>query len=98
MEKKFFTVAGTGFRMGTDFMEKEMKVLLKKEKDNDYDNEAISVELEGLGQIGYVANSVGTRKGSTMSAGRLYDKIGDTAVGTVRYVFDDAVVCELEEE
>lgn len=33
-----------------------------------------------------------------MSAGRLYDKIGDTATGIVRYVLQDGVVCELVKE
>jgi len=98
MEKKFFTVAGTCYHMGTDFMEKGMKVILKKDKENEYDSEAIRVEMEGLGLIGFVANSVKTRKGETMSAGRLYDKIGDRAVGTVVFIFPDAAVCELEED
>ena len=32
-----------------------MVVYLKKDKDNEYDTEAISVNLAGLGKIGYVA-------------------------------------------
>ena len=35
--------------------------------------------FEGLGKIGYVANSSNTVIGDSMSAGRIYDKIGDTA-------------------
>ena len=45
---------------------------LKKEKDNEYDKEAISVNLPGLGKIGYVANSPYTVLGESYSAGRLY--------------------------
>ena len=34
-----------------------MKVKLVKEPDNEYDKEAIKVEMPGIGHIGYVANS-----------------------------------------
>ena len=64
---------------------------------NDTDNEAIRVELEGLGQVGYVANSPYTVAGESYSAGRLYDKIGDTAEGTVLYVLPKGVLCFLNE-
>ena len=43
-------------------MEKEMKVKLLKEPDNTYDKEAIQVKINGLGKIGYVANSPFTVK------------------------------------
>ena len=66
-----------------------MQVKLIKEPDNEFDKEAIKVEMEGLGQVGYVANSVHTVRGESMSAGRLYDKIGDTAEGTVLYVLEE---------
>ena len=72
-----------------------MEVKLTKEPDNDYDKEAIKVEMEGMGQIGYVANSSHTVIGESWSAGRLYDKIDDTAKGKVKYVLPNALVCEL---
>lgn len=50
-----------------------MVVYLKKDKGNEYDKEAISVNLAGLGKIGYVANSPYTVLGESYSAGRLYD-------------------------
>jgi len=86
----FFTIAGTNHHYGSDFMEKDMKVFLEKEPDNDHDREAIKVTMEGLGLVGYVANSTFTVLGESYSAGRLYDKIGDTASGTIRYVLDKA--------
>ena len=58
-----------------------MKVKLEKEPDNEYDKEAIQVKAKGLGKVGYVANSQYTVKGELMSAGRLYDKLGDKAKG-----------------
>ena len=76
MKEMYFTIAGYNHYYGSDFMEKGMKVKLVKEPDNEYDNEAIQVKIKGLGKVGYVANSPYTVKGESMSAGRLYDKIG----------------------
>ena len=53
------------------------KVLLVKQPDNAYDNEAIQVVVDG-GVMGYVSAFYKTRKPNTISAGRLYDKVGDT--------------------
>lgn len=36
------------------------------------------ISVKGLGKVGYVANSPYIVKGESMSAGRLYDRIGDT--------------------
>lgn len=72
MGKVFVTLTGTGFYYGSDFLEPGMKVTLKKEPDNTYDNEAILVQMKGLGKIGYVANSHKTVRGECFSAGRVY--------------------------
>ena len=74
-----------------------MIVYLKKEKDNEYDKEAISINFPGLGKIGYVANSPYTVLGVSYSAGRLYDKISEEASGKVRFILDRGVICELME-
>ena len=68
MAKTYFTLTGTKHYYGRDFIEKGMQVKLVKEPDNDYDREAIRVELPGLGKIGYVANSPYTVAGESMSA------------------------------
>ncbi len=94
--KIYFTIAGTKHHYGQDFMEKGMTVHLEKEPDNEVDTEAIKVNMEGLGLVGYVANSPYTVLGESYSAGRLYDKIGDTAEGTILYVMDKGVLCCLE--
>ena len=69
MEKIYFTIAGTNHHYGQEFFEPKMVVKLVKEPDNEYDKEAIKVELEGLGLVGYVANSPYTVQGESMSAG-----------------------------
>ena len=95
-QELYFTITGTHYRFGNDIVERGTRVKLVKEPDNEYDSEAIKATLPGLGQIGYVANSVNTVLGESMSAGRLYDKIGDEAFGTVLYVLDRGVVCTIE--
>ena len=94
-EPIYFTV--TSFRGLPDisFIKEDTKLFLEKEPDNKYDREAIAVSLPGLGKFGYVANSVRTVLGESYSAGRLYDKIGDTAKGKILYDMDNAWICEL---
>ena len=96
--KIWFTITGTNHYMGKDFLEKGMKVRLEKEPDNKYDKEAIRVMMKGLGQVGYVANSPRTVIGDSFSAGRLYDRIGDTAKGKVVLVTDRGVLCVLKKD
>ncbi|MCF0229954.1 MAG: DNA-binding protein [Parasporobacterium sp.] len=93
---RYFTITGTNYRLGTDFLEKGMKVRLEKDPENEYDTEAIKVTMPGLKTIGMVANSVRTVLGECYSAGRLYDKIGDEAEGEVMYVLNGSVVCSIE--
>ncbi|MCP1110492.1 HIRAN domain-containing protein [Ohessyouella blattaphilus] len=98
MERKYFTITGLNHYYGEKFLERDMKVKLTKEPDNDHDKEAIKVEMEGLGVVGYVANSPYTVQGESMSAGRLYEKMDDTAIGTVLYILPRGVICYLDEE
>ena len=98
MERKiYFTIAGTSHYHGQNFFEPKMIVYLIKEPDNEYDKEAIKVEMPGLGVVGYVGNSPYTVLGESMSAGRMYDKIGDKAEGTVLYVLPKGILCQLND-
>lgn len=95
MDEMYFTIAGCRHYFGSDFMKKGMKVKLVKEPDNEYDKEAIKVIYEGLGKVGYVANSSYTVIGEAMSAGRLYDKIGDIAYAKVVLVTQRGTICKV---
>lgn len=97
MSNIYFTVTGFHHYYGDSFLEKEIIVYLKKEQDNEYDKEAISVNLPGLRKIGYVANSPYTVLGESYSAGRLYDKISEEASGKVKFILDKGIICELIE-
>ena len=46
MKDIYFTITGTKYRYGHDFMKPGMKVKLVKEPDNPYDKEAIRVEMK----------------------------------------------------
>lgn len=98
MKKLYFTLTGTKHYFGKDFIEKDMEVLLVKEPDNECDAEAIKVELEPFGKIGYVANNPYTVIGKCFSAGRLYDKIDDNVVAKVLYVTEQGIICVIEQE
>ena len=95
MSKIYFTLTGTNHYFGKEFLKKGTKIRLEKEPDNEYDKEAIKVTYEGLGKIGYVANSSYTVIGESMSAGRLYDKIGDVAYAKVILVTSAGTICKI---
>lgn len=98
MSKIYFTLTGTKYYYGKEFLKPGMKLKLKKEPDNKYDKEAIVVKMEGLGEIGHVANSTHTVIGKSMSAGRIYDKIGDTAKAKVVLVTEHGTICKLDKK
>lgn len=80
---------------GQNFLKPGMKLELEKEPDNEHDREAIMVKMDGLGKIGYVANSSSTVIGESMSAGRMYDKIGDKAKGKVVLITGNGILCKV---
>ena len=98
MSKVYFTLTGTKHYYGNEFLKRGMKVQLEKEPDNAYDKEAILVKLEGLGKLGYVANSPYTVLGDSASAGRLYDRIGKKAYGKVILVTPQGALCKVSKK
>ena len=91
----YITITGTCHYYGQEFIEPGMTIHLIKDPDNEYDREAIRAEMDGLGKIGYVANSPHTVVGESYSAGRLYDKIPDTIDSKVLYVLPGRVLCTI---
>ena len=98
MAKIFITLTGTKYYHGNEFLKPGMKVKLTKEPDNEYDKEAIKVSMKGIGDIGHVANSAFTVIGDTMSAGRLYDKIGDKATAKIVLVTPHGTICKVSKK
>lgn len=95
MKEIYITIAGMNHYYGTSVLEKGDKVKLIKEPDNEHDKEAIEVKVKALGRIGYVANSPWTVQGESISAGRLYDKIGKKAMAEVVYVLPQGAICRI---
>lgn len=98
MGKVLFTITGLNFYYGPEIFKKGMEVKIIKEPDNRHDKEAIKVEIKGLGKVGYVANSTSTVLGDTMSAGRIYDRIGKKAKATVKYVTPRGIICSVNKK
>lgn len=98
MAKVFITLTGTKYYHGNEFLKPGMKVKLIKEPDNKYDKEAIKVSMKGIGDIGHVANSSYTVIDDSMSAGRLYDKIGNTATAKIVLVTPHGTICKVSKK
>lgn len=98
MDEKFVTITATDYYLGLKPFKIGRKVRLVKEKENDYDSEAIRVELPYIDTIGYVANSIKTVYDGTLSAGRVYEKIGEKAVAQVMFITHSAVIAKILEE
>ncbi len=94
-EKIYFTINGVNMFHGIKPFKIGSIVKLVKEPENDYDSEAIRVELRYAGPSGYVANSVKTVAKGTYSGGRLYDKILDTDYGRIIFILNDSLIAEV---
>lgn len=95
MEEIFVTITGIDYYLGKKPFKVGRKVRLVKEKDNDFDSEAIRVELPYIDTIGYVANSTHTVYDGTLSAGRMYEKIGEKAVAQIMFITHSGVIAKV---
>ena len=74
-------------------------LILKKDKKNTYDDEAIATFTKDNYKCGYVANSVRSVARGTYSAGRVYDQIKDEARCAVRFILaeEGCLIAEIKE-
>ncbi|MBO5422148.1 MAG: HIRAN domain-containing protein [Clostridia bacterium] len=98
MEEVFITITGIDYYLGKKPFKVGRKVRLVKEEENEYDAEAIRVELPYIDTVGYVANSTHTVYDGTLSAGRIYEKIGEKAVAQVMFITHSAVIAKVLSE
>ena len=82
-EDMYITLVSMRHFFGVKPFKKDGILKLIKEKDNNYDDEAIKVEMRHAGQVAYVSNSTNTVIRGTMSAGRIYDKILDEEISII---------------
>ena len=92
MEGRFITITGIKNYYGFKPFKVGKLFKIRKDFDNTYDGDAIVAELPFIDTIGYVANSVHTVYDGTVSAGRLYDKIGDYAYATTMFITHSSVI------
>ena len=97
MEEKelYFTINAVNMFHGIKPFKIGSIIKLVKEPENDYDMEAIRIELRYAGKSGYVANSVKTVAKGTYSAGRLYDKILDEDYAKVIFIIQDTIIAKI---
>lgn len=95
MDMAYVTITGIKHYYGKKPFKTGKIIALVKEPDNDYDNEAIRVQMPHIETVGYVANSPNTVYEGTMSAGRLYDKIGDSAFAKVEFITHSSVIARI---
>ena len=92
MKNVFITITGQDHYLGLKPYKVGRIVKIVKDAENEYDEDAIRVELPFIDTIGYVANSVNTVFAGTCSAGKLYDKIDDYAYAQVMFITHSSVI------
>lgn len=92
MKNMFITITGQNNYLGMKPFKVGRIVKIVKEPENQYDEDAIRVELPFIDTIGYVANSVNTVFAGMCSAGKLYDKIDDYAYAEVMFITHSSVI------
>lgn len=96
MGDKFITI--TGFKNYYDQTPFSIGNLIRcsKEPNNIHDEEAIKCTLPMIGTVGYIANSVYTVAGGTMSAGRIYDQVEKRFYVRVMFTTSSKIICKVE--
>lgn len=92
METMFVTITGINHYYHLKPFKVGGIVKLVKDKNNPFDSEAIEVKMPYIDIVGFVANSPNTTFQGTVSAGRLYDKIGEFAYARVMFVTHSSVI------
>lgn len=98
MKERYITITGTNHYYGMRPFSVGKRLKCVKEPDNPYDGEAIKVVMKEIGTVGYVANSTYTVATGTMSAGRIYDRVGKKFRVEVMFITASKVICRVMEE
>ena len=93
----YITITGSNHYMGTESYNVGQILVLKKDKGNVYDDEAIKVENENGVKYGYVANSIFSVARGSHSAGYIYNTFKDETRCKVMFIINDKVIAEITE-
>ena len=91
----FITITGLNHYLGTNPFKVGRLLKLLKDTDNEYDADAIRVEMPYLDTVGYVANSTYSVYGGTCSASRVYEKIDAVAYAQVMFITHSSVIARI---
>jgi len=91
----FVTVCGFSSYQGLAPFNIGARFMCQKEPSNPHDDEAIRVMDESGVTIGYLANGGSTRANGTLSASRIYDRVGQLFVIEVWFTTRTKVICKI---
>ncbi len=94
-EKTYITITGLKYYAGSESFNPGMILKMKKDRKNQYDDEAIAVYAIRGGKYGYVANSVHTVCRGSHSAGYVYNLFEDETYCRVMFICEDLVIAEM---
>lgn len=94
-ENVYVTVTGFSNFYGIKVFKIGRIIKLIKDRSNDYDSEAVAVELSQLGRAGYISNSVSTKAGGTRSAGFIYNLFDEYCYAEVMFTTRTKVIARI---
>ena len=97
MKERYITLVGMDHYYGMKPFSVGKRVRCVKERDNEFDSEAIKAVMKEIGTVAYVANSPRTVINGCMSAGRLYDRVPDKFAVQVMFITGTRVICRVVE-
>lgn len=98
MKERYITITGMGHYYGIQPFSIGKKIKCVKDFDNPYDSEAVKVTMKEIGTVGYVANTPYTKATGTMSAGRIYEKVGKKFWVEVMFITSSKIICRVLED
>ena len=91
----YVTVVGFNHYYGKRSFSIGKRMRCIKETDNCYDDDAIKVLMPEIGKVGYIANSPLTKAEGTLSASRIYDRVGESFIAEVMFMTESKVICHV---
>ena len=94
----YITITALDFYMGSETLSPGMIMMLKKDVNNEYDDEAIAVVSNKEIKYGYVANSVKTVARGSHSAGYVYQMVENGTKIEIMFVMENRAIARILEE
>lgn len=96
MTELYVTIVGFSHYFGIQAFPIGAQISCLKEPQNAYDSEAIKATISVIGTVGYIANSVNTKANGTLTAGRIYDRVGESFTVRVLFTTSTKVIAKVE--